>query len=124
MCFLFSFSVVTPALTQPLIVEAWVRRVPLVEGAEEHCVRQKLFMVFEQNKFGLISRTDTLALTCAPFQTKTPLWTDVFTDDTYTILQAKDEAGHIILVITPLTRLKATHGLIISSSQQICNHDR
>lgn len=121
LCFLLVISSLY-AQAQPLILEVWVKRVPMDSVGVIECFKQTILAHIADDHFGMFSGTDTLALQLESKYTKPPIWQDLLTHDRYSILSVKDTEGHILLIFTPLPpRRKARYALMMSS-QNICNN--
>lgn len=120
----FSLLVCSPSLAQPLVIEAWVKRIPVADStAVTECFLQKMEMIFEPRRFGFVSRTDTLAMDLLYTVERTSVWHDLLTDDTYSIFMMGTKDGNVIFFITPITRYRARYGLVLSSTNS-CNNDK
>lgn len=98
-------------------LDLWVERVPVDSVVEYSCQKQRVLLMADQEHLGVMSDTDTLALT----KFSSTFFLNERNKDIYTTMVVRYDHGFIIF-ITPLKNNSpvATHGLILSTTN-ICH---
>lgn len=124
-CVLFLFSIqVSLAQVQAAKADFWVERIPVVLPNAHNCGKQQVTMIVGEDKFGILSSTDTLALQREQGMNKL-IYRNILTDDLYTLMLVRTfdkKSPGFLIFITPVVKDAplATHAIVISSTN-ICH---